>query len=33
MINVVGLGSTSSRDLTLKAVKIMKNGNKNFFED
>ncbi|SPY36219.1 diphthine synthase [Peptoniphilus harei] len=30
MINVVGLGSTSSRDLTLKAVKIMKNGNKNF---
>ena len=30
MINVVGLGSTSSRDLTLEAVKIMKNGNKNF---
>lgn len=30
MINVVGLGSTSSRNLTLEAVKIMKNGNKNF---
>ena len=30
MINVVGLGSTSSRDLTLEAVKIMKNGNKHF---
>lgn len=30
MINVVGLGSTSSRDLTLEAVRIMKNGNKNF---
>ncbi|MDU1643012.1 SAM-dependent methyltransferase [Peptoniphilus harei] len=30
MINVVGLGSTASRDLTLEAVKIMKNGNKNF---
>ena len=30
MINVVGLGSTSAKDLTLEAVKIMKNGNKNF---
>ncbi|MBS4882179.1 MAG: tetrapyrrole methylase [Peptoniphilus harei] len=30
MINVVGLGSTSFKDLTLEAVKIMKNGNKNF---
>ena len=30
MINVVGLGSTASRGLTLEAVKIMKNGNKNF---
>lgn len=30
MINVVGLGSTSAKDLTLEAVKIMENGNKNF---
>ena len=30
MINVVGLGSTSFKDLTLEAVKIMENGNKNF---
>lgn len=30
MINVVGLGSTSAKDLTLEAVKMMKNGNKNF---
>lgn len=30
MINVVGLGSTSAKDLTLEAVKIMGNGNKNF---
>ena len=30
MINVVGLGSTSAKDLTLEAVKIMNNGNKNF---
>ena len=30
MINVVGLGSTSAKDLTLEAVKIIKNGNKNF---
>nr|WP_311565350.1 SAM-dependent methyltransferase [Peptoniphilus grossensis] len=30
MINVVGIGSTSAKDLTLEAVKIMKNGNKNF---
>ena len=30
MINVVGLGSTSSKDLTLEAVEIMKNGNNNY---
>ena len=30
MINVVGLGSTSSKDLTLEAVEIMRNGNNNY---
>jgi len=30
MINVVGLGSTNYKDLTLEAVEIMNNGNKNF---
>lgn len=30
MINIVGLGATNERDLTLEAVKIINNGNRNF---
>lgn len=30
MINVVGLGATDKRDLTLEAVRIINNGNRNF---
>lgn len=30
MINIVGLGATDKKDLTLEAVRIIKNGNRNF---